>query len=130
MDNSCSINQKKKDEHHRLCITTHSDHQRIPIPDEVFARDENQKSRNVLYKTKQKLFSFLIIFVYTHLRKYIFSQFFLYLFLGPPINPSNIPIIPPCLGFATPKNLCPILPIQDCKVSSRFKLLEYLFCNN
>ena len=60
--------EKKKDEHHRLCITTHSDHQRIPIPDEVFARDENQKSRNVLgtiYKTKQKLFSFLIIFVHT-----------------------------------------------------------------
>ena len=57
--------EKKKDEHHRLCITTHSDHQRIPIPDEVFARDENQKSRNVLYKTKQKPFFFLIIFVHT-----------------------------------------------------------------
>lgn len=30
--------------------------QRIPIPDEVFARDENQKSRNVENKTKTFFF--------------------------------------------------------------------------
>ena len=68
MDNSCSINQKKKKMNTVDSVLQHTaitKDQRIPIPDEVFARDENQKSRNVLYKTKQKLFSFLIIFVHT-----------------------------------------------------------------